>query len=226
MQLKSRTLVATPAYRGDVVMQYAHSIVRDSVLAIIDGHFVEAPHFINDTYIHNARNAALKTFAAGEWDFLVFIDADMGWQAGALGDLISLPVEMDIAGGVYRRKEDEPSYPFNALVDSPIAFPVCEISAVATGFMRITRACAERVLAKYPSGRVFDHIVEEGGFEWGDDIAFCRRARAAGCKVFGKFDIEFDHVGPKAWRGRAQDHLQHMVGLCAEQSTDLTEKAA
>lgn len=221
MILKSRTLVATPAYRGDVVMQYAHSIVRDSVLALMDGHFVEAPHFINDTYIHNARNAALKTFAEGEWDYLMFIDADMGWESGALGSILSLPTDMDIVGGVYRRKEDEPSYPFNALPDAPIRFPLCEVAGVATGFMRITRACAERVRAKYPNGRVFDHIIDEHDVEWGDDIAFCRRARASGCRVFGKFDISFEHIGPKAWSGRAQDHLPHLNGLCGEVSTDL-----
>lgn len=205
--LKSRTLIATPAYRGDVVMQYAHSIVRDAVVALAMGHFIEAPHFINNTYIHMARNDAVKAFMKGDFDYLMFIDADMGWEASALPDVLDLPADMDVVGGVYRAKESPPRYPVNYLPDVPREGPVYEVAGVATGFMRITRKCLEKTLAKYPHGRLFHHIVDENEIEWGDDMAFCIRARAAGCRVYGKFDIEFEHVGPHAWKGRAQDDL-------------------
>ncbi len=207
--VKSRTLVATPAYRGEVVMQYAHSLVRDSVLAIVDGVYVEAPFFINDTYIHMARNRAVAEFVNSDFDYLMFIDADMGWSPGALGDILSLPERMDVVGGVYRVKEDAPRYPLHALVGIPIEAPVCEVRAVATGFMRISRSCLLHMLKKYPNGKLFNHIEDEHvpGGEWGDDFAFCIRARMAGCRVFAKLDIEFEHVGPKAWSGTASNHL-------------------
>lgn len=211
--LKSRTLVATPAYRGDVVMQYAHSIVRDAVLAIGQGHFVDAPYFINDTYIHAARNRAVQTMLTlGNWDFLMFIDADMGWSAGALGDLLSLPRDLDVVGGVYRKKEDVPSYPFSPLEGTPIKFPLGEIAGVATGFMRITRGCLERTIATHPDGRLFNHFVDAHDVEWGDDMAFCHRVRAAGGRVWGKFDIEFEHVGPHAWKGTCMQDMASSQG--------------
>lgn len=211
--LKSRTFVATPAYRGEVVMQYAHCIVRDAVLSMVAGHYVEAPHSINDTYIHMARNKAVRTFLSLDYDYLMFIDADLGWSAGALPDLLSLPRDMDIVGGVYRTKSDPPRYPFNVLAGVPLEYPIGEIEGVATGFMRITRSCLDRMMEVYPSGRLFDHIVDESDVEWGDDLAFCRRARQAGCRVWGKFDVEFEHVGPHAWKGLAMDDMAKSRGF-------------
>ena len=212
ISLKSSTFVATPAYRGDVVMQYAHSICRDAVLSLAKGHFVEAPHFINDTYIHIARNRAVKTFMAGTWDYLMLVDADMGWEKDALSSILSLPADMDIVGGVYAVKETPARYPINLLPDTPLKFPICELAGIATGFMRISRACIEKMLQRFPNGRLFDHIVDDRDVEWGDDMAFCIRARKAGCRVWGKFDIEFEHVGPFAWKGRASDDMKSSLG--------------
>lgn len=202
----TRTMVATPAYRGEVVMQYAHSLVRDTVGAAMDGHFVEAPYAINDTYIHNARNQAFRVFLAGESDHLVFIDADMGWEPGALSRLIGMPAYMDVVGAIYTAKEDPPRFPYLKL-DGEGSEPVREVAAVPTGFMRITRPAAQRMLDAHPNGRVFDHMVDDDGVEWGDDMAFCRRARAIGLGVWAIFDIEFEHVGPRAWKARAQEHV-------------------
>lgn len=214
MQLKSHTFVATPAYRGDVVMQYAHSIVRDSVAALGQFHLVEAPYFIGNTYIHIARNAAVQKFLGEEgYDFLFFIDADMGWQPNAIAEMLELPREWDVVGGVYRTKDHAPRYPFNPLPNIPVRYPVCEVAGVATGFMRITKACLERTVARFGK-RLFDHIIDEAcDVEWGDDLAFCKRVRAAGGRVYGKFDIEFEHVGPYAWRGRACDHMATSEGF-------------
>lgn len=199
--LKSRNFIATPAYRGEVVMQYAHALIRDTVMAIGSGHFVEAPFFINDTYVHFARNQAVKQFPeASDHDNLIFIDADMGWEPGALIKLIEAPG--DIAAGLYPVKNDETYFPFNhdpALV--PLA-AVAPIHAGPTGFMKITRACAERMW-EFFEGEPFAF---EGGC--GEDIAFCNRARDLGFSIYGLFDIEFQHVGPKVWTGRAIDHLR------------------
>jgi glycosyltransferase involved in cell wall biosynthesis len=199
--LQSRNFIATPAYRGEVVMQYAHSIVRDTVLALGSGHFIEAPFFINDTYVHYARNHSVKAFLEQtEADNLIFIDADMGWEAGALVKLIE--AEGDIVAGLYPLKGDPPYYPFNA---DPALVPLAAIAPIhsgPTGFMKITRACAQAMWDRFDG----EPFAFEGGC--GEDIAFCNRARALGFSIFGLFDIEFEHVGPKVWKGRAIDHLR------------------
>lgn len=203
--LKTRTMIATPAYRGEVVMQYAHCLVRDIFLAINDGHYCEAPFFINDTYVHCARNRCLKVFLGTDADYLMFIDADMSWDAGALGRILGMDKDMDVIGGVYRKKEDPEFYPFHPMPGLPVTFPVAQVAGVATGFMRITRKCAERMLRAF-GGRPFDHAMIDG-IEYGEDLLFCRRACLTGLKVYGVFDIKFGHHGPHEWSGRASDYL-------------------
>jgi hypothetical protein len=199
--LKSRTFVATPAYRGEVVMQYAHSLVRDSILALGNGHLVQPPYAVNDTLVHYARNRAVEAFLEGPCDNLVFIDADLGWEEGALLRLIE--TEGDVVCGLYRVKHDDESYPFSSLPGGFLG-PVGPIMAGPSGFMKITRACAEAMAKAYPMPFEFDGPK-------GEDIAFCERAHGLGFSVVGIADIHFEHIGPKAWAGRASDALPRLA---------------
>lgn len=195
--LKSRTFVATPAYRGEVVMQYAHSLVRDSVLALSQGHFVNPPFVINDTLVHYARNKALETFLDTDCDQLVFIDADMGWEEGALIRLIETPGH--VVCGFYRMKTDAENYPFSSL-PSGFTGTVGPILAGPGGFMKVDRSCAKAMRDAFSMPFEFDG-------EKGEDITFCERAHGLGFAVMGIADIHFDHIGPNIWSGRASDFL-------------------
>lgn len=193
--LKSRTFIATPAYRGEVVMQYAHCLVRDSIACLAAGHFINPPYSINDTVIHEARNHALRAFLDTDHDWLVFIDADMGWEPGALLRLIETPG--DIVCGIYGTKEPVQRFPFCTL-PAGLNSAVGRIKAGPTGFMKISRECAEAMVSRYP--RPFEF--EDGK---GEDITFCERA--SDFEIIGITDIEFEHVGPFPWKSRASDFL-------------------
>jgi glycosyltransferase involved in cell wall biosynthesis len=184
-------------------MQYAHSLVRDALLAAEGGWFVHPPYAINDTYIHCARNKAVKAFLESGYEQLVFIDADLGWDSNGLLKLLQTPG--DIVGGLYRAKDPALGTDYPCNISGLITYPACEIQSLPTGFMRISRDCAAQMFAKY-DGRPFDHVVS-GGEERGEDIVFCDRARKHGFSVWARFDIEFEHVGPFAWKGRAADHF-------------------
>lgn len=203
--LKGKAFIATPTYRGEVVWQYAHSLCRDAMLAAQSGWFVDAPWCVNDTLIQFARNKALSAFLANEHDYLVFIDADLGWEPGGLLKL--LETEGDIVGGLYRSKGDDVHYPFNMLDGQPL--PVGAISGpvanVPTGFMKISRKAAHRVLADYPEP--FEFEKDERG-TWGEDLTFCNRARRCGLNVIARTDIEFSHIGPYVWKGRFVDDVK------------------
>lgn len=185
-------------------MQYAHSLVRDTVLCLASGHYVEAPFIINDTLVHNARNLALKAFLESECDHLVMIDSDMGWETGALQRLIE--TDGDIVAGLYRTKQDAENYPFNTLPGVGMGSPVAPIGSAPTGFMKISRACAAAMVEAHK--RPFDFVDAPDGGQFGEDITFCDRARDLGFGVIGIADIHFDHCGPNAWSGRAWDFLK------------------
>lgn len=193
-------------------MQYAHSLARDAVLAAVRGHFVDPPYFQSHTLIHAARNDAVRVFRASDVDYLMFIDADTGWGVNALGDMLALDPALDVVAGICRRRDDVVVYPFNVLTGVPLKFPLCEIESAGACFMRITRPAIERTVARF-GPRIFDYRLDPRFPETGEDMSFCWRARDAGCRVWGKFDIEFEHVGPKTWKGTAQIDMADKEGF-------------
>lgn len=195
-------LVATPTYRHEVMSQYVTSLVRDTLLATTgrEGDIVFPPVFLNDTLVHYARNKIAKAFLeAKECTDLMFIDSDLGWDNNGLRKIMDTPG--DIVGGVYRTKATEIFYPF--VGENPRGL-YSEVEGVPTGFMRITRAAMEAVVAAHQDPFEFE---EHDGVKYGEDLTFCNRARRLGLSVVARYDIMFEHVGVHSWSGRAADDL-------------------
>jgi hypothetical protein len=77
---------------------------------------------------------------------LFFLDADMGWDAKSIIDLLMAPG--DIVAGVYRHKNDVETYPFVAGQFEglpPNENRLFEMPKAATGFMRIRRPVLEKL---------------------------------------------------------------------------------
>lgn len=194
-------MVATPTYRHEVMSHYVTSLVRDTLLATREGDVVLPPTFLNDTLVHYARNKLAKAFIElKEATHLMFIDADLGWDANGVRKIMDTPG--DIVGGVYRTKADEVFYPF--VSDTPPTGLYSEVHGVATGFMLISRAALEAVMAEHQDPFEFEEV---DGVKHGEDLTFCNRAKRLGLSVVARYDIEFEHVGVQSWVGRAMDDL-------------------
>lgn len=198
-----KLMVATPVYRHEVMSPYVTSVVRDTLLATQAGHIVAPPVFLNDTLIHFARNRFVEIFLQTEADHLLFIDADLGWDHDAINKMLDTPG--DIAGGVYRLKQDDEFYPFHGQREN-LRHPHCPVDSVPTGFMRISREAMLTVAEKHP--RPFQFEIDEQGTEWGEDLSFCNRARRLGLSIYARFDITFEHCGVKSWTGCASTGLE------------------
>lgn len=202
--LAGRIFVATPTYRGEVAARYVRSLVADVQACAAMLWHVEVPWIINDTLIQFARNKALHAFLASEATHLVFIDADLGWEPGALLKLMDTPG--DIAGGLYRYKQDKVGYPHAPLAEGGVLpTPYAQVAAVPTGFMRISRSIVHRMLAEWPEPFEFEKVPEG---TCGEDVTFCNRARRLGLTVYARTDIEFIHVGPQEFTGRYCDDIK------------------
>lgn len=198
--MKGKAFIATPTYRGDVVTAYVKSLFRDFVGCAKEGWFLEEPWFLSDTLIHFARLHAINAFLPTECDYLVFIDADMGWEKGGLIKLLETPG--DIVGGLYRSKSKGKHYPYQGKLNGEA---ICEVDGVPTGFMKISRRAIHRILADFP--KPFSPMYDEHGREWGEDLAFCNRAKSCGLSITARTDIRFDHIGPHIWSGCAMEDI-------------------
>lgn len=107
-------------------------------------------------HVDDVRNGIFRDFLKWErheepnarrrYTDLFSIDADMGWDAKSIVDLILAPG--DVVAGVYRHKNDTETYPFVAGQFEGLGVneaQLFEMPKVAAGFMRIRRPVLERL---------------------------------------------------------------------------------
>ncbi|HWE19165.1 MAG TPA: glycosyltransferase family A protein [Hyphomicrobiaceae bacterium] len=109
-------------------------------------------------HVDDVRNGIIRDFLKFErprsdspncrhtYTDLFFIDADMGWDAKGVLDLLMAPG--DVVAGVYRHKNDTETYPFVAGQFEGLGKNennLFEMEKAATGFMRIRRPVLEKL---------------------------------------------------------------------------------
>lgn len=174
--------------------------------------------------ISNCRNFALAEFLASECDELVFLDDDIVWEKGAFLKLLSYPV--DLVMGIYPYRADPLGFPVRFDASKPTltgdpATGLLAIEGAGFGFVRMTRACAQKMWDAHahlaypekgaPGGNarmLFQLNVMEDGVLWSEDMLFCRRWRKLGGQVWLDPDITFVHIGNKGFAGNLGQFLK------------------
>jgi len=185
-------------------------------------------------YLPTARNTLAAMFLREpEATDLLFVDADVGFDAEAVLRLLHRPEEL--VAGVYPLKRDSGGWPMVMQTRDGIPLGrdgLIEADFVPTGFMRIKRGVFDRLMAAYPELRYADSVVETMGdttlraawdfFHMGidperqryttEDYAFCQRWRDVGGRLWVDPDITFSHVGRKIYRGNLHQYLLKLPG--------------
>jgi hypothetical protein len=172
--------------------------------------------------IADARALIVAQFLASECDTLVFIDADVAWEAGALLKLVDAPVDM--VAGIYPQRRDPINYcvkwtDAKELWADP-ATGLLEVSGVPAGFMKLSRKQLEDMVEQYPDTEFYVETAPDtkawalfadyriGKHKMGEDYAFCRRWTDMGGKVWVDPEIKMGHIGNKTFQGHLGDWLR------------------
>ena len=181
----------------------------NTVISILNGNIPRPGIAINarGKNVFQARNELVRDALAfedpelGKVTHLLWIDDDMIFRSDAVPKLIAH--DLPIVGGLCFNRH----HPYNPvlLYDPPKG---CEDAGFLfryewpqpPGLLEVDATGAAFLLTKR---EVFEKIAEnlkpdEGPFTqggWGEDVSFCRRARAAGYKVMVDTSIEIGHVG-------------------------------
>ena len=206
-----KVLIGTPSYSGEVGVYYLHAMIETVKLAIRQRVDLHAIFVSFDSLVQNARNDLVRYARAGNFQDLVFIDADNDWQPEWVMKLLSYPV--DVVGGTYRKKTDEyEAYPVNGpsvMVPKDPATGLLMVDALGTGFLRISRRALDalwedsepyRVLGGPETRWVFDLRPDRGELV-GEDVAACRKLKRLGFQVYLDPSMTCGHMGPKRWQG-------------------------
>lgn len=188
-----KPLICTPAYGGNLTVEYVTSLMR--VWPAIQQRGGDI-YFRQDSHIDRARNDCVAYFLAGDFSHLVFIDADIGFSPLEFARLVN--ADCPIVGGVYPIKHEGAGFPIDAAaIGAPDESGFAECNELPTGFLCIARRVFDAVDPK----TAFDSMRDDAGEFLSEDYAFCHRARAAGFTIYCDTHSDLTHVGRKAYRG-------------------------
>lgn len=193
-----RLFIASPAYSSSFCAQYVESLVGTIKDCSKNGIPTLYKQLNGMHWIDIARDVLAHIFLHTDCTHMLQIDSDLGWSPDAPRRMIAK--NLPIIGGVYPYRSDA-----NMFVATGNGLP--------GGFLMVRRDVVERmsagltkyrcVSAEYGALEVaplFTRIMRDYGYT-GEDYAFCQRAKAHGFDLSIEPDIEFAHVGQKAWVG-------------------------
>ena len=200
-----KVMLATTAYDSpDASYTFAIAKSREALTAAgIQSAYVLLS---GNCHVDDARNSVLHTFLESDCTDLVFLDADVSWQAG---DLVKLcQYDLDFVGGVYPyRREDGKArrgMPYIPMSGAEIKDGLVEVAGLPTGFMRMRRKVIETLLPLNPSfdnqkknmsgiPLLFERTLKNGT-RMGGDLGFCLKWIEQGGKVYAATEMVLGHV--------------------------------
>ena len=186
-------------------------------------------HTMKSPLIHQARNHLTSVFLTTQYQYLLFIDSDVEFEAEAVvrmivakKNIVCTPYRAkseDIAKHVYTVEFKDPK---NILV---LAEGLVEIEAGPTGLMLIDRKVFKKIIKNHPDLKIKNKAVPSpgashefyynffnfgfiNGYAMGEDVSFCRLARGDGFKIFANIQSPTVHHGSFAWKGKFGDSLK------------------
>lgn len=185
--------------------------------------------------IEDGRNQLFTFFYNNPaYTHALFLDDDVHWEGDAIWRLVNHPV--DFVLGAYPKRAEGEGFPISML-DEPIEFVdpstgesdpkngLLKIAGGPGGMMRITRACAEKLVKAHPEDwyhqpcvpgtkkawNMFEFTVKEH-IRRSEDKNFCFKWREIGGDVWCDPHLMLHHHGDKTYSGCFAHYLRH-VGL-------------
>jgi hypothetical protein len=100
---RPKIMIATPMYGGMCTGMYVLGLLNTMNVMRELKVEVRWAHMTNESLITRARNELARAFLASDCDYLMFIDADIGFDGQAIAHLLA--VDDDIVCGIYPKKE-------------------------------------------------------------------------------------------------------------------------
>ena len=226
-------MIGTPCFGGMCYDAYLHSMMDLRMLCHQHGIPFNIITTRNESDIKRARNRIMSNFLASDCSHLVFIDADIGFQASDVLRLVAH--NMDIVGATYAKKSmTKTDFAFVPLPEGRmLRSGLVEIGALPGGFFAIHRDCALRMYQAYIDRRyvlspgegkgelwedrlcdLFGSIIDSQTLEyWTEDYAFSRRWRELGGSVWLDPYIRLEHSGTGTFTG---DPLTSLIAVSRE----------
>jgi hypothetical protein len=223
-------LIGTPAYSGRLHTDYVKSLLETHAYCNTVGIKVQATFLCQCARITRARHEIVRLFMGSDFDNLLMIDSDIGWEPHAPAQL--LEHELPYVGAVTVKRGTEQMCMRNLDThsqnyDYDPDRRLLRVGAVGTAFVMFSRQFFEQMERAYPNlllseetgghpayGFFAEMITPEGNFE-GEDYSLSNRWRAIGGDILVDPWITLSHVSEKTFRGSLADEMKLHVQVSA-----------
>jgi len=201
-----KVFVATPVYDGKLPIETVRCLLAEQAVAIGGGVDLQFRLLPSCSHPAMGRNQFAQEFMDSDADRLVFLDADVTFEPGAI--LKIALAKQDFVGGAYRFKTDEEIYPVMwepgplRGIKTGEATALLEVASLPGGFLSLSRVVFERLSAAHPD-RAYQHFGKTAhayfqmpfhdGWLYGEDSYFCKEWREIGGQVFLDPELALTH---------------------------------
>jgi len=214
---------ATPCYGGMVTDQFFLSMFRTSQTFMQHGINFRITTLRNESLITRGRNILTAMFLESDCSHLMFIDADIEFQADDL--LRMMAYDKPIMAAAYPKKALPIQYAINFKFINQekkqirIENGAVEVLDASTGFFLVKREVVEKMMQAYPELHYrndsnidekfnkycysfFDTIHDpEDNRYLSEDYTFCRRWQKLGGEIWLDPNTKLNHVGTHSFEG-------------------------
>ena len=220
---KMNIFFATPCYGGMVTDQFFLSMFRASQTFMQHGINFRITTLRNESLITRGRNILTAMFLESDCSHLMFIDADIEFQADDL--LRMMAYDKPIMAAAYPKKALPIQYAINFKFINQekkqirIENGAVEVLDASTGFFLVKREVVEKMMQEYPELHYrndsnidekfnkycysfFDTIHDpEDNRYLSEDYTFCRRWQKLGGEIWLDPNTKLNHVGTHSFEG-------------------------
>ncbi len=205
--------VATPLHDGRVHLPWVTGVL--SLHAAFPGRYLIET--LTSSFLPQSRDTLAMRFLDSPATHLLFVDSDIGWDAGCAQRLLA--AGKDVVSGGYCRKGAERKVPVT--LNGKRAGELYGATKVPGGFLLIARAVIERLVgANRRMQYVRDGLLScalfmpsfEGGQYSTEDAAFCRRWLAIGGEIWVHPGVVLSHHGDSAFVPETRDGVAALEG--------------
>ena len=210
-----KVLIATPAHDGRLDVWYTTSLVNSVRVAQERGIFLHPVFMSYDALVQRARNDLFRLAVEGEYDHMIFIDADLEWNPMWIMELLERPE--DVVGGTYRKKTDEAEMYVAKTKNLEVENGLIKVDGLGTGFVKLSKnafMALWEVSQPYQNegreGRMVCDIQVVGGQLCSEDVVLFMKLRDLGFDVWLAPHMTCCHIGTKKFYGNFADFANRL----------------
>jgi len=215
-----KVLIATPAHDGRLDVWYTTSLVNSVRIAQENGVFLHPVFMSYDALVQRARNDLFRLAIEGEYDAVIWIDADLEWHPMWIMELLAS--DKDVIGGTYRKKTDDAELYTVKTRDLTTTDGLVKVESLGLGFVKMSKAA---VSALWESSQPYQNEGREGRMVCDIQIVD-GQLHSEDTMVFNKlkdlgFDVWLDprmtcvHIGTKKFYGNFEDFAKRLTAKAA-----------